>query len=160
MILHQERFEAWLFAQPRDRRIEPANGSNCFLCSFVKETTNLKHPGCDWSTWYDDTTTMYSYLTSPDGKIIVKKNPGETIPAWARKLINGSLLNECATPTLETQARVDFWGLPMLVHPPIFRFTWGPLPWLFGDPRTRPVAPEFSLVMATATQLTAEPAHA
>ena len=52
MELHRERFEAWLFAQPRERVIEAGNGECCFLCSFVKETTNLRKAFFyGWSQW-------------------------------------------------------------------------------------------------------------
>ena len=40
MNIEKERFEAWLFNQPRQRTIDLADVDNCLICAFVKENTN------------------------------------------------------------------------------------------------------------------------
>lgn len=73
MELNQERFEAWLFSQPPERVIESTNPNDCFLCSFLKETTNI-HPTVSWETWTD----------VPNARKIEKYD----LPKWSKELIN------------------------------------------------------------------------
>jgi hypothetical protein len=67
--LHQEHFEAWLFSQPPDRVIEAGDCRDCFLCSFLKETTAIKRVYMDY----------HSY------NIEAQPTP---LPSWATRLIN------------------------------------------------------------------------
>lgn len=69
MELCIERFEAWLFSQPPERVIEARSTDSCFLCSFVKETTNLS-PVFYWAQWSPQPTKRLE------------------IPEWAMKLID------------------------------------------------------------------------
>ena len=50
MELERERFEAWIFSQPPERVIESGDSERCFLCSFLKETTN-EIPRMTFVTW-------------------------------------------------------------------------------------------------------------
>jgi hypothetical protein len=77
-VINQERFEAWLFSQPLDRVIEAANTDKCFLCSFLKETANVKTTHMTYETWH------------VDGR-------AGCLPSWATKLINPKTLNEWGT---------------------------------------------------------------
>ena len=42
MQINQETFEAWLFAQPDERKYNYLDNNNCLICRFVKETTNIQ----------------------------------------------------------------------------------------------------------------------
>jgi hypothetical protein len=80
MEINQERFEAWLFSQPADRVIEAGNTCKCFICSFLKETTNVAAPWVLWERWAADYEADY--------------NDTKSLPKWARKLIDNGWLME------------------------------------------------------------------
>jgi len=42
MTIEKERFEAWLFSQPRDRYFRFTNSRGCLICSFLNETMKGK----------------------------------------------------------------------------------------------------------------------
>jgi hypothetical protein len=69
MELQRERFEAWLFSQDRDRVIDSADNASCFLCSFLKETTRVRHLYFGWGSWSAN-------------------NSMSDLPSWAMKLID------------------------------------------------------------------------
>ena len=50
-IIHQEKFEAWLFAQPSTRTFNYSDITDCLLCKFLKETTNVKQPHVGSNTY-------------------------------------------------------------------------------------------------------------
>jgi len=57
MIIEQERFEAWLFSQPDNRKWFFFDNTGCCLASFIKETTNAQYVtvgGCTYTV--DDFT--------------------------------------------------------------------------------------------------------
>jgi hypothetical protein len=54
MIIHQEKFEAWLFSQPDEREFEYIDHRGCVICSFLKETTNAKEPMAGPYLYTDD----------------------------------------------------------------------------------------------------------
>jgi hypothetical protein len=41
MQIQKEVFEHWLFSQPREREFQYLSNTECLLCAFIKETTNL-----------------------------------------------------------------------------------------------------------------------
>lgn len=51
MQLEKERFEAWLFSQPDDRKWNYGDSENCAGCCFVRETTNVKNPNFGGHYW-------------------------------------------------------------------------------------------------------------
>lgn len=54
--INRERFEAWLFSQPKDRNFDYTNPRDCAICAFLKETTNVK-------TVLSDSTSTEGYST-------------------------------------------------------------------------------------------------
>lgn len=43
MQINRETFEAWLFTQPDERTYNFIDYSDCLLCKFIKETTNIEN---------------------------------------------------------------------------------------------------------------------
>jgi hypothetical protein len=74
--LHQEHFEAWLFSQPPDRVIKAGDCRDCFLCSFIKETTAIKRVDMDFHSYNIEAQPVYTPL-----------------PSWATRLINHNWLH-------------------------------------------------------------------
>lgn len=138
MELKQEYFEAWLEAQPDDRVIDAADGSACFLCSFVGETTDIKHAQFTWNTWVG----LPDLLNGPRNVVpsAIWANY-ERLPEWAIKLVNPSyFLNrgwnptDCTLTCGEMKARYkQLFGkadpeIPALVQEPEKKLTGEPVP--------------------------------
>lgn len=119
--IEQERFEAWLFAQPLDRVIEAANPKGCFLCSFLKETTNINDPAFSWYGW------------SPSGDFVTD---AVKLPQWAAALTSPWEVIEISKQNwggIRLHERIKNWNLgPITVAQMQARYIA-----LFGDPRAR-----------------------
>jgi len=70
MEVNKEHFEHWLYSQPRDRKLDLFSRSNCALCTFFRETTNL-HVRASFDICVD----CYSHECI-------------RIPYWFKKLVN------------------------------------------------------------------------
>jgi len=71
MNIEKERFEAWLFNQPKDRTVDLWNGSDCLLCKFIRETTNHRSPMVSWTMFRAD-------------------DYWQEIPGWAKDFVRDS----------------------------------------------------------------------
>lgn len=52
-IIHQERFEAWLFSQPDTRVWNYSDSSACLACCFLNETGVTKAASVVFNQWAD-----------------------------------------------------------------------------------------------------------
>jgi len=60
--INRERFEAWLFAQPRDRKFKYGDPQDCAVCRFFKETTKLSRvSACKYGVRLDSFEYTHSY---------------------------------------------------------------------------------------------------
>lgn len=73
--INRERFEAWLFSQPREIIIESSNGNRCFLCLFIKETTNQIPYMSGWRHWYPS-------------EVAQQRSERLELPNWVTRLID------------------------------------------------------------------------
>jgi len=84
--INRERFEAWLFAQPKDRVVCLGSTEDCLLCSFVRETSprNIIFSGWRYFRWHN---TDYAGFDA------------DVIPVWFEEFIvnrfRGRLAREC-----------------------------------------------------------------
>lgn len=66
MNIEKEKFEAWLYSQPRDRRVDLSDGTDCLICKFVKETTNCIRPRATWGQLLVDHLSPYDWTNLPE----------------------------------------------------------------------------------------------
>lgn len=109
MQLEQERFEAWLFAQPPERVIESASYNSCFLCSFLKETAQCVKPSFGWFNWSTERDPFLTWY----------------IPIWATHLVNNGLPRIMTCAQMQTRyialfgdPRINLPSVPELVVKP------------------------------------------
>jgi len=75
VTIEKERFEAWLFAQPRERQFRYSSPCNCLNALFLKENTHLKQPLVGDSFFIEEYKEYGSAETTP-------------IPAWNMQLLS------------------------------------------------------------------------
>lgn len=78
MEINKERFEAWLYSQPRSRVFNLADQGDCLLCSFMHETSNIQIR----ASW--DAFVVMDGLTGR----IDPENQGK-VPEWFKRVVNG-----------------------------------------------------------------------
>jgi len=83
MNINQETFEAWLFSQPDSRTYNYSDNTGCLICSFVKETTNVKKVSAGGST-----------LTT-DGEVLA-------FEGWIKSFMCKNI-----------QTEIGYWGIPI-----------------------------------------------
>lgn len=126
ITLNQEQCEAWLFNQPDDRIIEASDGRECVLCSFVRETTNLKDAQfIGWNKWAPN----YFESFFDQEKIL-------PLPAWATRFIDPDWIHENGREErhiLYTQGKAYFVTAGQM------KARWIEL---FGQPKPAQIQPE------------------
>jgi len=67
--IERERFEAWLFSQPREREVNIGDGHDCVICCFIKETACGVPEAISWHQFTVDNVPV-------------------VLPLWFKKVIN------------------------------------------------------------------------
>lgn len=81
MEINRERFEAWLFSQPRERTFNYMDGNGgCLICHFFQQTTKLA--ASVGGNYY----TVAESLPAAIGRYIYGER--ETIPFWLYSLLD------------------------------------------------------------------------
>jgi hypothetical protein len=78
MNIEKEHFEAWLYSQPKDMLVDLADGNNCLLCRFVRDTTGLP------------IRALWDVFVTPTG-MVRPYSFYNRIPEWFRAMINPAM---------------------------------------------------------------------
>lgn len=91
MELQKERFEAWLFSQPREREVDLSDVNNCLLCRFYRETTKL-HIYALWHKLWNVFTPQEAIL----------------IPEWFQKVVRSGIEYQTTFGAMQDAFRETF----------------------------------------------------